>query len=345
MGDTPLALGTLTSNLGDTPLTSNRKACGSLRTRQRTPYRVRCQAEERKKREQLQALREEYEAQQQKRENERLALLKKQTELRARKKAENDRLNHLREKNIAKRHKAWRARADAEIQHIIDEQEAEEERLAEAIQAARQKKKDREGAIRQEKMDKQTRQEELDMSRQGGLDLGKHRGMMDGVPESQRKYIQDGAGIDIPIGIFESNWASSWLLNKLTEMLVQEVMGYHAKVDPRMGANGASCFYALPGCMDFDNKIVAEKQCGINETTLHISVDSWVGSYASAMDQFNKEFPRIASVDLGSMGYAGEESMYVSQAILNDAYGDSGLALDFYKSYNTTHHNPRRLTC
>lgn len=144
--------------------------------------------------------------------------------------------------------------------------------------------------------------------------------------------FQDGAGIDIPIGIFESNWASSWLLNKLTEMLVQEVMGYHAKVDPRMGANGASCFYALPGCMDFDNKIVAEKQCGINETTLHISVDSWVGSYASAMDQFNKEFPRIASVDLGSMGYAGEESMYVSQAILNDAYGDSGLALDFYKS-------------
>lgn len=129
-------------------------------------FERRKKAEERKKREQLQALREEYEAQQQKRENERLALLKKQTELRARKKAENDRLNHLREKNIAKRHKAWRARADAEIQHIIDEQEAEEERLAEAIQAARQKKKDREGAIRQEKMDKQTRQEELDMSRE-----------------------------------------------------------------------------------------------------------------------------------------------------------------------------------
>eukprot|EP00913_Durusdinium_trenchii_P024135 g22662.t1 len=51
----------------------------------------------------------------------------------------------------------------------------------------------------------------------------------DGVPESQRKYIQDDAGNDIPIGVFESNWASSWLLNKLTEMLLQEVMGYHAK--------------------------------------------------------------------------------------------------------------------
>ena len=32
------------------------------------------------------------------------------------------------------------------------------------------------------------------------------------------------------------------------------------------------------------------------------------------------------------MGYAGEESMYVSRAVLDAAYADNGLALDFYKS-------------
>ena len=32
------------------------------------------------------------------------------------------------------------------------------------------------------------------------------------------------------------------------------------------------------------------------------------------------------------MGYAGEESMYVSRAVLDAAYADAGLALDFYKS-------------
>lgn len=32
------------------------------------------------------------------------------------------------------------------------------------------------------------------------------------------------------------------------------------------------------------------------------------------------------------MGYAGEESMYVSRAVLDAAYAASGLALDFYKS-------------
>ena len=69
------------------------------------------------------------------------------------------------------------------------------------------------------------------------------------------------------------------------------------------------------------------------ETTIHVSVDSWIGSYASTQNQFAKEYPRLAAEDLGSMGYAGEESMYVSRAILQAAYSESGLALDFYKSY------------
>jgi len=42
------------------------------------------------------------------------------------------------------------------------------------------------------------------------------------------------------------------------------------------------------------------------------------------------------------MGYLGEEGMYVCQEILKLAYADSGLALDFYRSYNTTHHNPKQ---
>lgn len=128
-------------------------------------FERRKKAEERKKREQLQALREEYEAHKEKREQERLSLLKKQTELRARKKAENDRLNSLRENNIDKRHKAWRARADAEIEALRNDQKLEQVRLEEAIAAARQRKADRQEAIRQEKIDKQTKEEELEMSR------------------------------------------------------------------------------------------------------------------------------------------------------------------------------------
>ena len=126
-------------------------------------------------------------------------------------------------------------------------------------------------------------------------------------------------------------WASSTLLAEMTAVMIREVLGFHAHVDPTVGGNGASPVFALAGCTDFNDKV--NRKCGTQETTIHVSVDSWIGSYASTQNQFAKEYPRIAAEDLGSMGYLGEESMYVSQAILNAAYSESGLALDFYKSY------------
>ena len=39
-------------------------------------------------------------------------------------------------------------------------------------------------------------------------------------------------------------------------------------------------------------------------------------------------------------GYEGEESVYLTKAVLDAAYNDSGLALDFYKSYNPEFHDP-----
>jgi len=128
-------------------------------------FERRKKAEEKKKRQQLQELREEYENRLVKREADRLALLKKQTELRARKKAENDRLNNLRETNIARKQQAWKARADQEIQAVIEEQVAEEERLEEAITEARVKKREKATEKQDQARDVQSRKEELDMLR------------------------------------------------------------------------------------------------------------------------------------------------------------------------------------
>ena len=45
-----------------------------------------------------------------------------------------------------------------------------------------------------------------------------------------------------------------------------------------------------------------------------------------------KDYPRITPEDLGTMGYDGEESMYVRASVLQAAASAEGLALDFYKS-------------
>ena len=162
----------------------------------------------------------------------------------------------------------------------------------------------------------------------------------DGVPEAQRQYIQDDAGMDMPIGFLACAWQSSEFLNILTSMLTEEVFGFHTRHHPVVGGNGAAPIYALAGCTDFNN--VTDRGCHGDETQVHVSVDSWVGSYASAREKFNRENPRIASVDLGGMGYDGEESIYLRRSVLEAAYQDNGLPLDFYKSYNTTFHNPKQ---
>ena len=44
-----------------------------------------------------------------------------------------------------------------------------------------------------------------------------------------------------------------------------------------------------------------------------------------------KEYPHLVPVDLGSMGYDGEESIYVSDAVLQQALDAEGLNLDYYR--------------
>lgn len=57
--------------------------------------------------------------------------------------------------------------------------------------------------------------------------------------------------------------------------------------------------------------------------------------------QRNQGNAAIAPEDLGSMGYDGDHNLFVKGTIRDEAYRDSGLSLDFYKSYNTTFHSPQ----
>ncbi|CAK9075200.1 unnamed protein product [Durusdinium trenchii] len=63
---------------------------------------------------------------------------------------------------------------------------------------------------------------------------------------------------------------------------------------------------ALAGCTDFNDA---------RRTTIHVSMDSWIGSYSSMQNSFAAEYPQIAAEDLGSMGYSGQQSIFVSQAV------------------------------
>jgi len=82
-------------------------------------------AEEETKRHQLALLKEEYETQHIKREQERIAFLKKQAELRAEKKREIERMNILRDKKINTKYNAWLGRTNNEIQELLEHHDEE----------------------------------------------------------------------------------------------------------------------------------------------------------------------------------------------------------------------------
>eukprot|EP00913_Durusdinium_trenchii_P000918 g849.t1 len=115
---------------------------------------------------------------------------------------------------------------------------------------------------------------------------------------------------------------------------------FHAELHPVNGKFGASPFFALAGCDDFDD--TTKRRCGHQETMVHVAMDAWISGYGHQWRQFQEEFPVIAPKDIGTMGYEGEETMYVSKEVLASAFGDAGLALDFYKSYNTTRDDPKK---
>ena len=46
--------------------------------------------------------------------------------------------------------------------------------------------------------------------------------------------------------------------------------------------------------------------------------------------------------DLGSMGYAGEEAVFVSRQIVEEAYEDSEKSLNWYRSYNVSRSSAKK---
>ena len=175
-----------------------------------------------------------------------------------------------------------------------------------------------------------------------GLNLGLGRQCLtDGIPEDLRNFIQNDAGEKIPVGLALADWQSGIVIGKVVEILINEVLGLHAKVHPDLYKTSFSAIYAVGGCLDFNHVVVEEKKCNINETQVHVVLDVWLGKVMSDLRAFETSFPSLAPEDMGSMGYSGFESMYLSRAVFERAYDAEGLALNYHLSYNTSHHNPK----
>eukprot|EP00913_Durusdinium_trenchii_P034226 g32031.t1 len=136
--------------------------------------------------------------------------------------------------------------------------------------------------------------------------------LRDGLAESKRLYLKDSAGEENPISLIQYDWASADAATMLAEILIPEVLGYHVVKDTQATVSIFEGVLKLAGC--------SSANCS----------------------EFEENHAARAPEDLGSMGYNGDHYLFVKGSIRDQAYSDAGLALDFYKSYNTTFHFPQK---
>lgn len=111
--------------------------------------------------------------------------------------------------------------------------------------------------------------------------------------------------------------------------MIQEVLGYRASINDARAKHNMEAVMPLTGCDDFE--------CSLQDLSVsHIALEAWLESYGVEYERFKDRRPDLAPEDLGSMGYAGEEAMFVSPHLVEHAYEDAGISLGWYRSYNSS---------
>lgn len=97
-------------------------------------------------------------------------------------------------------------------------------------------------------------------------------------------------------------------------------------------------FYALTGCTT--PLTIGDRGCeGATKTYTHASVEVWSEGYQTEWDFLQENYPSLAPVNVGNMGYNGKVSYYFSKHVRDRAWEGEGLNLDYYRGYNISWHD------
>ena len=163
----------------------------------------------------------------------------------------------------------------------------------------------------------------------------------------KRSYIKDVTGEDVEIKLVAYDWPSAEFVTSISQILIQEVLGYKAKIHTTRPFSVLEAILSLTGC----NDMTCDRTAGVAGHVAHVAhvvLESWLGAYGGDYEAFGQRHPDKVPADLGSMGYAGEEAMF-HKSMGGEAYEDSGHSLGLvqklqrFQAVNTIHQKGRGL--
>lgn len=161
----------------------------------------------------------------------------------------------------------------------------------------------------------------------------------DAIPPSDRRNLTNAEGESYAVGMWVSNWASSRLSSAIAQILIEEKVGFHVRTSE--GSLTAAQMFAITGCATPADS--EDRGCGPDgpkQTYFHVGMEGWTSSNLKTWAQIQRDFPATAPVNLGTIGYEGESGHYISSEVVENAWAATGLALEFYRSYDASWYTP-----
>ena len=106
------------------------------------------------------------------------------------------------------------------------------------------------------------------------------------------------------------------------------------------GSSSLDGFFAMAGCETPTE--IADRKCGRKKTYYHLHLEGWTDGYRAQWSQLQEDYPDTAAEIVGSMGYQGLTGQYISREVIETAYAQEGLPLQFYRAHNVSWSNPAK---
>ncbi|CAE7337327.1 RPS6 [Symbiodinium natans] len=160
----------------------------------------------------------------------------------------------------------------------------------------------------------------------------------DAIPDEDRFNISLD-GLSMPLGIWQNAWDSSGIVSNIYGILASEKLGF--KIYSETGPASELILGKLAGCDHAGFAITGN--CG-PPRRFHVSFENWLTGSPWNQQWLVDLVPYGSPVDLGSMGYEGKSGMFALGGSMDAALEDSGLSLDFFRSFNASWYDPSKYT-
>ena len=144
----------------------------------------------------------------------------------------------------------------------------------------------------------------------------------DGIPVSQRRNLRQANDESYPLGLWVNDWAAAYVTSAVVHILIEERLGYNVN-ETGPGPGSLNAFYALMGCSN--PRDLDDRGCGPTTTYNHINMETWAEAYAAEWDEIQSQFPAMAPINAGSMGYGGQTSVFIAKDVQRRAFQQTGI--------------------